>query len=118
MEFWRSGRLLARLSGALLGLALLLTACSPPRFSYGDTHHNQTGKCLLERHGGCTELGCWQGVYHLEGDEAVQPEVNRRIPLSELKARIRAATATVPPPAYVGAMMLKGIVHLLDRPHH
>lgn len=38
-------------------------------------------------------VSSWQGIYYIEGDDAVQPEMNRRIPLSELKDRIRAASA-------------------------
>jgi hypothetical protein len=64
---------------------------------------------FLKGDGGPSTLlvGSWQGVYYIEGNEAIQAEVNRRMPLSELRTRIRAATATVPPPAYGGAMMLK-----------
>jgi uncharacterized repeat protein (TIGR01451 family) len=73
------------------------------------------GVLLFLKHEGETDtlVGNGQGVYHLEGNEAVQPETNRRLPLSALRNRIGAATETVPPPAYGGAIMLERSVEEL-----
>ncbi|MCG8346428.1 MAG: matrixin family metalloprotease [Chloroflexales bacterium] len=62
---------------------------------------------------GMSIVGGWQGRYLIEGEEAFQPETQRRVPLAPLKDEIKAA-AVVPLPSYAGAFLIEQSIEELS----
>lgn len=62
---------------------------------------------------GMSIIGGWQGRYVIEGEEAVQPETQRRAPLTTLTSEIEA-NAVVPLPSYAGAFLIEQSVEELS----